>query len=229
MRIEEIWLSNLKVLVQQLGHGDKRSGYRNISDATGLSEEYIYQLVEGKPKKDGSLRQVGKTAARKIANSRLGLGKPFGWFDNPIQNSQSGNVDAARSFIGEVPLISWVQAGNWHEAADAHQPGDVETYLPVHRRHGSNTYALRVRGDSMTAPHGKSYPEGCYIIVDPDKRAPNNGDRVIARIKGADEVTFKVYKNEDGRQWLQPLNPAHLPIREPFTVLGTIIGKWEDD
>jgi SOS-response transcriptional repressor LexA len=42
-------------------------------------------------------------------------------------------------------------------------------------------------------------------------------------------VTFKAYKEEDGRRWLQPLNPTHQPIREPFKVLGTIIGKWEDE
>lgn len=54
------------------------------------------------------------------------------------------------------------------------------------------------------------------------------GDRVVACLLDANEVTFKVYKNEDGRQWLQPLNPTHEPIREPFRVLGTVLGKWED-
>ena len=96
--------------------------------------------------------------------------------------------------------------------------------------HSSSTFALRVRGDSMTAPHGssRSYPEGCFIFVDPEKRTPNNGDRVVACLTGTDEVTFKVYKNEDGRQWLQPLNPSHEPIREKFHIIGTVLGKWED-
>ena len=97
--------------------------------------------------------------------------------------------------------------------------------------HSASTFALRVRGDSMTAPHGsgKSYPEGCYIFVDPERRAPVNGDRVVACLSGSDEVTFKVYKNEDGRQWLQPLNPAHEPIRDNFHILGKVLGKWEDE
>lgn len=56
-----------------------------------------------------------------------------------------------------------------------------------------------------------------------------NGERVVARLNGSNEVTFKVYKNEDGRQWLQPLNPSHEPIREPFSVIGLVIGKWEDE
>ena len=89
---------------------------------------------------------------------------------------------------------------------------------------------MRVRGDSMTAPHGnnRTYPEGCFIFVDPEKRMPDNGDRIVACLEGSDEVTFKIYKNEDGRKWLQPLNPSHEPIREKFRVLGTVLGKWED-
>ncbi len=81
----------------------------------------------------------------------------------------------------------------------------------------------------MTAPHGRTYPEGCIIYVDPEQLNPENGMRVIAKLAGTDEVTFKVYKREDNRVWLQPLNPSHLPIREAFRVLGTVIGKWEDE
>lgn len=81
----------------------------------------------------------------------------------------------------------------------------------------------------MTAPHGKSYPEGSIIIVEPDRRSPINGERIVAKLSGSEDVTFKVYKEEDGRRWLQPLNPSHEPIREPFKVLGTVIGKWEDE
>ena len=82
----------------------------------------------------------------------------------------------------------------------------------------------------MTAPTGnaRTYPEGCLIFVDPERRAPVNGDRIVACLAGSNEVTFKVFKDEDGRRWLQPLNPSHEPIRQSFKVLGTVIGKWED-
>lgn len=81
----------------------------------------------------------------------------------------------------------------------------------------------------MTSPHGRSYPEGCIIYVDPELRGPSNGQRVIAKLQGTDEVTFKVFKEEDGRIWLHPLNSSHQPIREAFHILGTVIGKWEDE
>lgn len=130
------------------------------------------------------------------------------------------------SIAGLVPLISWVQAGQWAEAVSV-DPREVEEWLPCPVRHSPRTYALRVRGDSMTSPHGgRSYPEGSVIFVDPERRSPYNGQRVVALRIDSNEATFKTYKNEDGRQWLQPLNPTHEPLRDPFEVLGTVIGMW---
>lgn len=144
---------------------------------------------------------------------------------------EESNVSEGPAIRGLVPLISWVRAGNWCEASDPLQPGDAEEWLPCPAAHSQGTFALRVRGDSMTAPHGNSrtYPEGCIIFVDPERKNPVNGDRIVACLEGSHEVTFKIYKNEDGRQWLQPLNPSHEPIREAFHVLGTVIGKWEPE
>jgi len=146
------------------------------------------------------------------------------------QSRQPTNTEPGPDVRGLVPLISWVQAGNWSEAQDPLQPGDAERWLPCPVTHSPGTFVLRVRGDSMTAPHGNSrtYPEGALVFVDPERRNPTNGDRIIAKLEGEDEVTFKVYKNEDGRQWLHALNPAHEPIRQSFRVLGTVIGMWTD-
>lgn len=142
----------------------------------------------------------------------------------------TSNVLSGPDIRGKVPLISWVRAGSFCEAADPFTPGDAERWMDCPVNHSETTFALRVRGDSMTAPHGngRTYPEGCIIFVDPERRSPVNGDRIVACLDGSHEVTFKVYKNEDGRQWLQPLNPTHEPIRLPFKVLGTVLGKWED-
>lgn len=141
------------------------------------------------------------------------------------------NTSPGPDLRGKVPLISWVQAGDFCQATDVMTPGEAERWMHCPVSHSPGSFALRVRGDSMTAPHGnsRSYPEGCFIFVDPERREPVNGDRVVACLSGTDEVTFKVYKNEDGRQWLQPLNPSHEPIRENFHILGAVIGKWEDE
>lgn len=145
-------------------------------------------------------------------------------------SSSAANTSPGPVLRGKVPLISWVRAGEFSDCADASGAPDVERWMECPVNHSDSTYALRVRGDSMTAPSGmgRTYPEGCFIFVDPEKRSPVNGDRIVARLEHSNEVTFKIYKNEDGKQWLQPLNPQHEPIREKFRVLGTVLGKWED-
>lgn len=139
------------------------------------------------------------------------------------------NTEPGPEVRGLVPLISWVTAGAFDSANDPLPPGEAEDWLPMPKKNGKHTYALRVRGDSMTAPHGKSYPDGCIIFVDPEKRSPSTGDRIIAKLEGTDEVTFKQFVSDAGRIWLRALNPTYPPIVEEFKVLGTIIGKWEDE
>lgn len=127
-----------------------------------------------------------------------------------------------------APLISSVRAGTWDEAVDNFLPGEAEDWLPCPKNCSVNTYCLRVKGDSMTSPTGRSYPEGTIVFVDPEKKAPNSGDRIIAKLSGEPEVTFKVFIQESGKTWLKPLNPQYPPIFEEFKVLGTVIGAFID-
>lgn len=143
----------------------------------------------------------------------------------------ASNVEIASQPKGRVPLVSWVRAGAWCEAFTPVDVSESDRWFDCPVKHSSSTFVLRVRGDSMTATtgHGRTYPEGCFIFVDPELRNPVNGERVVACLLEGNEVTFKVFKDEDGRRWLQPLNLTHEPIREPFKILGTVIGKWEDE
>lgn len=150
--------------------------------------------------------------------------------DGPkMAKARRKNVEAGPDVQQRVPLISWVQAGKFSEAEDVYRVGEAEDWYPMPRRAGPQTYCLRVEGDSMTASHGRSYPAGCVIFVDPEQRSPANGKRVIAKLEGSDEVTFKVFVQDAGRTFLRPLNSSYPPITEPFKVIGTVIGKWEDD
>lgn len=196
-----------------------------LADAAGVSSSAATQWKDG-PTKTLKAAPAAKLSA-KTGFSALWLSSGEG---PKMATGSVANTEPGPDLRGKVPLISWVQAGEWCAASDPHLPGQADRWMDCPVSHSSSTFALRVCGDSMTAPHGNSrtYPDGCFIFVDPEKRTPNNGDRVVACRNGTDEVTFKVYKNEDGRQWLQPLNPSHEPIRENFHILGTVLGKWED-
>lgn len=129
-----------------------------------------------------------------------------------------------------VPLITWEDAANWGERG-ASQQTQPERWIPCIAHHSLDTYALRMRGNSMTANSGqlKSYPAGSLVFVDTQLKTPEDGERIVALLDDTGEVTCKVFKHEDGKRWLLPLNPRHEPIRVAFTVLGTVVGKWEDE
>ena len=150
-----------------------------------------------------------------------------------VRVSGQGNVSEAPAQVGRpVPLISWVQAGDWSEAVDHLQPGDAEEWLPSPVRVGPHAFALRVEGDSMTSPYpGRSYPPGTIIYVDPDI-APTPGKPVVAKLTDTNEVTFKIYVEEaSGKKYLRPLNPQYpvIEIDANCEIVGVVVGSWHPE
>lgn len=139
--------------------------------------------------------------------------------------AENTNALEGPPIAGAVPLISWVQAGTWNETVDNHAPHDAETWLYATRQVSPRAFALRVRGDSMEAPHGRpTYPDGSIIIVDPD-RSVYNGARVVVRLEGQQESTFKVFVEDSGRRYLKPLNPRYpiIEVSSEATVCGVVV------
>ena len=205
---------NLQRLMDQAGENP-----HSLSAKTRVTQPTIYRILEGET------LEPKQSTVEKLASFFCLTPDQLRGRDT----AHPASVSAGPDIRGHVPLISWVQAGSWNHAEDPLQPGDADEWLPCPASHSHRSYALRVRGDSMTSPHGKTYPEGCIIFVDPDQKSPPNGARIIAKLSGSDEVTFKVLVMDAGRTWLKPLNPQHPPILEEFRVLGTVIGKWEDE
>lgn len=150
---------------------------------------------------------------------------------NEVQEDMSpctSNVSPGPENLGLVPLISWVQAGDFHEAIDPYAVGDAERVMPCPVPHSRRTYALRIHGDSMTSPYPgqRSYPEGAIIYVDPEI-CVTNGARVIAKINN--QATFKTYIEDAGRVYLKAINPSFPPLEvtgQELHICGVIIGYY---
>jgi len=149
-----------------------------------------------------------------------------------ISDAKKGvyNTEKGPNITGRVPLINWVQAGDWAEIIENHLPGDAEEWRLTTARCSKNTFALRVKGDSMTNPYSApSIPEGYIIIVDPNQQ-PENGDLVIARLDDSMEATFKKLVIDGPKKYLKPLNPAYpvIEINGNCTMVGKIMKvEWE--
>lgn len=147
--------------------------------------------------------------------------------NDPRQAWTNTNITHAPS-RGRIPMISWVKAGSFSDVQDLFEPGQSDEWVDAYQSTPSrNAFALRVEGDSMTAPTGRSFPDGCTIIVDPN-RGPKPGDFVVAKDVTAQRATFKQLTSDGLMSYLKPLNPAY-PTQaidnERIRIVGVVI-EW---
>ena len=91
-----------------------------------------------------------------------------------------------RTSTAYAPLLGRVHAG------DAQEPDILDDRVPVPEDVISShphAYFLQVEGQCMS----KVYPEGCYILIDPD-REPQNGSIAVVSIDGEDYVMRRLYR-----------------------------------
>ncbi|MCS7173473.1 MAG: transcriptional repressor LexA [Armatimonadetes bacterium] len=117
--------------------------------------------------------------------------------------------------VVHLPLVGRVAAGRGAVAEEV-----IEDFLPVPRNLGwqEGCFLLRVRGDSMV---GAGIFDGDLVVVRRQQTALP-GDLVVALVE--EEATVKRLGVEDGRYLLRAENPAYPPIREPFRIVGKVVG-----
>jgi SOS-response transcriptional repressor LexA len=175
---------------------------QQLADAAGLQQSDISKIERG---------GIQKTTAIP-ALSRVLRCNPH-WLDtgdgDPAWDNEQ-NVTPGPAVRGEVPLISWVQAGNWAEIVDNFQPGDAEEWIATTARVSAQSFALRIVGDSM-AP---KVPDGSVVIFDPHK-GYHHGSLVLARRSGDQLATFKQLWYDGSTPYLKPLNDRYPMLAMP--------------
>ena len=77
---EDLLIANLKTLCQRFS-ADPLQGRYEVARQTGLSEQYLYQIISGRPMANGKLRSVGARARKTITE------KFPNWLDSRPQES----------------------------------------------------------------------------------------------------------------------------------------------
>ncbi|MBO7402864.1 MAG: transcriptional repressor LexA [Lachnospiraceae bacterium] len=123
-----------------------------------------------------------------------------------------------RRELVNVPMVGTVTAGQPILAVQ-----NISGYfpIPVEYMPNSETFMLRVKGESMI---NAGIFDGDQILVQRQTTA-NNGDFVVALID--DSVTVKTFYKENGHYRLQPENDYMAPIIvEECQILGKVIGLF---
>jgi repressor LexA len=115
----------------------------------------------------------------------------------------------------EVPLLGRIAAGQPVEAIAGEDTLNFADFAG-----DPDTYALKVRGDSMIEDH---ICDGDYVLIE-KASAARDGEIVVALVEGV-ETTLKRFYNEAGDQVrLQPANTSMAPIYVPKAAVS-IQGK----
>jgi repressor LexA len=126
----------------------------------------------------------------------------------------TGNSAASRDVVA-LPIVGRVAAGM---PITAEQNIEEEFVLPASLVKRSDSFILRVKGDSMV---DAAILDGDLIVVTPQNVA-NNGEIVVAQTDNDSEATVKRFYKEKDRIRLQPENKFMEPI---YVDRATIVGK----
>jgi SOS-response transcriptional repressor LexA len=209
MNNEKYTAENLKI-IEKLNNIAVSKGLTpsEIARRAGVPQPTVHRILSGQSidPKITILRKIASCLDTSIAELEQNkdavaeINKPYG-----VKNT--------------VPLVDWKQLTE----PKAHE---IAPLIPCPTAHGPNTFATRVKDNTMTAQYGRSYPEGCIIFIDPDRAdKAQPGDRVYALIEGK-IPSFKQYGDADGERYLQSINLQYPIITRPFEIKGLVIGCW---
>ena len=136
-------------------------------------------------------------------------------------HNQSRSVDVSPRYLQEqrrnrfegmmeVPLLGTIAAG---QAVETYGSSDAATLSFSDFVGHKDTYALKVRGNSMIDDH---ICEGDMILVERTEKV-RDGDIVVALVNRTESTLKRFYQEPGGAVRLQPANSSMSPMRYPAT------------
>lgn len=204
----------LQSLISDLGWG----GVTKVAEKIGKAPSYVSRMLL--PTSKAGYKRIGEDTVDSLTAAFPG------WLAIPSKTFSVSNIEPALPADRTIPVISYVQAGNWRDIVDNNPIGYSDDTIPARGEYGMYTFALRIMGNSMEP----EFREGDVVVIDPDV-APTPGDYVVAR-NHVEAATFKKYRprgvDERGHPIFElvPLNDDYAVMRsdqEPIQIIGTMV------
>lgn len=185
-----------------------------LSEIVGIAQQSLQKIESGVTKNPKNVEKFANTLNCSPEYLQFGVGSHDGGLDD---------VSLGPEIKKAIPLIDFVQAGNWGDINEIKETqADYGSSLVCPVNCSNNTFALRVVGVSMEP----KFFSGDLIFVDPDA-SYGNGSFVVARLDDENQATFKQLVIEGDHKFLKPLNkdwPEQLiPINGNCTIVGKVV------
>jgi len=133
-----------------------------------------------------------------------------------ITAHKSRAIELVRDSLFSIPILGHIQAGLPTLAVE-----EIEGYLDLDSFIFSDddTFALRVRGDSMN--QAGILPSDLVLVR--KQSMAQVGDTVVALVR--DEATVKYLDKKNNQYYLEPANPQYeaIPVNEDVSIIGKVI------
>ncbi|OXS14897.1 hypothetical protein CGX12_11800 [Zobellella denitrificans] len=222
-RLKAAYHARKKVLAEQ---GVKLTQEELAARCGWSGQSAVSQFMTGKTALSlEALLRLSKELAVSPADISPSLAAKLG-LPEKMRPSAFSNVEPATLGTHQIPVLSYVQAGQLTEVLEIREVDGGLEYVQADDDIGERAFGMRISGDSMTPV----FDEGDLVIIDPDID-PVPGDYVAAK-NGSREATFKKYRprgfNQDGVEYFElvPLNEDYAPIRSdmcPIAIIGTMV------
>lgn len=210
---------NLRKAIDALITSGRFTSDASFCEHFDLNSSHISQLVKG----HGSF---GERAARNLE-------RKVGWardYLDRVEDAETdtgfNNVRLIDTPIRKIPLLDFVQAGQFHECGYDGINGLGESYTTYQNSKPECVFSLAVAGLSMSP----DFMPGDKLVIDASK-TPYPGCFVIAQ-NGIHEATFKKYRavgyDEHGRETFElvPLNPDFPSMdstKQEIRIIGVVV------
>ncbi|HFE1795578.1 TPA: LexA family protein [Yersinia enterocolitica] len=202
-----------------------------IADDLGISQGAVGHYLNGRNALNAPIASVfAKALQVSISDFSPSIAREVsGYAASNTENTQRPVILAYT-----YPLFSTVQAGAF-AAVGSYTEKDAKDWISTTKKASDSAFWLEVSGHSMTAPQGvkPSFPEGMLILVDPQENV-KYGDFCVAGTHNDTEVTFKKFVWDDGKPWLEPLNPnpryQSIECNDNCRIIGKVVkAQWPED